>query len=150
MTDNLPAEIKPDQTQDKDMILIENLPLYSSWAEAGIASGYSESYSKTKLKSYKLNSHKFLDKLAKYYQSGSRALLPKILAAESKVVDAVLADPEKISKFRHTLKEIKQSAGVLRTDDSPRPMMINVKAVQNILKVIQNADDNRNSEAIDL
>ena len=130
------VQYKPNQTPeskaDREDLFISNLATCKSIKEAGIKSGYSESYSKTNLCD-KFKSQRFIKKVRQHYNGYSAALLPKILHAESKVVDMVLNDPELLPKFRHTLKEIKQSTGILKPEEEQRQPMIKVDNIQNLL-----------------
>ena len=134
-TQNLPTVIdglNPESWEDR---FISYLSTCKTIRAAGIKAGYSESYSKTNLCD-KFKNQAFLNKLKTYYNGYSASLLPKILHAESKVVDIVLNDPEKLPKFSRTLKELKQSAGVLQQDQAPGSVMINIENMQNILKKV--------------
>ena len=100
--------------------------------EAGIKAGYSLSYCEGDIYK-KFESERFLTKLRKQYNGNAHALLPKILRAESKVVDLILEDPTTLPKYRHTLKEIKQTAGLLQPDDAPKAPVIKIGNVKNLL-----------------
>ena len=137
MTQTQIVQLEPNQEAlpskvDREELFISNLATCKTIKDAGIKAGYSESYSSTNLCD-KFKKPDFIKKIRTFYNGYSAALLPKILHAESKVVDIVLADPEKISKFRHTLKEIKQSTGILKPDDDVRKPMIQVANIKNLL-----------------
>jgi len=111
----LPVEqqVKPDREQ----LFIEALSQCKTVKEAGLKAGYSESYSIAHVHD-KFKDPKFLDRVKQYYNGHATVLLPKIIGAEAKAVELVLQDPELLPKYRHTLKELKQSAGVLSPDVS--------------------------------
>ena len=111
---------------------IRCLAIYPSTKEAGIKAGYSESYSSSDICN-KFKSERFLKKIRKFYNGSTHMLLPKIFRAESQVVDLVLEDPEKVSKHRHTLTEIKRSIGVLDQETTSKPPVIKIGNVKNLL-----------------
>ena len=136
MNNNLPVVIKDDnlvnhEKLDKDEELIQYVDKYGSWENAALMLGYSESYSK-RIKSYRLQSEKFVSKLIKYYNGRAVSLLPKIMGVESQVVNMLLKDPSLLPKFRHSLKEIKQTAGVLAQEHEAKAPMINIKELRNL------------------
>lgn len=138
MKNNTPVIVEQDETlpitQDeiREQEFIRNLAVCKSRAEAARLAGYSESYiTGTLYKKFK--SKQFQDKIKKYYNGNAHTLLPKILEAERKVVDLVNEDVEKLPKFRHTLKEIKQTTGLLESDDKPRVPTIKIGSVKNLL-----------------
>ena len=135
LTNSLPVKPAPDdsQEQDKDLELINQLTQCNSWYQAALNVGYSPSYAKL-IRYKKLRSNNFISKLKQYYNNSTTGLLPKILAAESKIVDLVLENPENISKFRHTLKEIKQSAGVLAYEERGQAPVINIGQIQALIR----------------
>ena len=131
---NLPITINPkdNEEESREEKFIRLLAHHPSVRDAAIEAGYSPRYASTGIYT-KLKTEKFLAKIRQHYKSYSAALLPKILHAESRIVDIVLESPEKIPKFRHTLKELKQSAGVLEHDNAPRAPVINIEEVQNLM-----------------
>jgi hypothetical protein len=123
-------EISPTLAREDNFI--ELLGKSTSIRQAALEAGYSEAYSNTDVYK-KFKSDRFLKRLKQHYNGYSHALLPKILNIESKVVDLLLEDPSQVPKFRHTLKEIKQSSGVLDQDNAPRAPTIRINNVKNLL-----------------
>ncbi len=123
-----PLVMKPNREQ----LFIEALSQCKTVTDAGRKAGYSEGYCTGEL-CRKLRNPKFMDKVKKYYNGATVAMLPKILAAESKVVQMVLDEPDQFPKFRQTIKELKQTAGVLQPDQSGTHQIINIDSVQNFM-----------------
>jgi len=124
-------------SKDQEQLLIQNLSMYPTIKEAAINAGYSESYAKSNI--YRLiKKPEFQSRLKHYYRVHNTALLPRILKAESKLVDIIHDDPEKLSKHHTTIKQIKQAAGILEPDEAPRQPFINIKNLQELsLKILQ-------------
>ncbi|NNG10256.1 MAG: hypothetical protein HKM92_08785 [Arenibacter sp.] len=80
----------------------------------------------------------FQKKLKEYYLAHNSTLLPKIIKAESKLVDIVLADPEKLSKHNKTIRELKQSTGVLQADEAPKQQVININGIRELMIQVNN------------
>ena len=133
MKDNLPIEA------DQEAELIRNLGLYSTVKEAGKQAGYSESFCQSAIYT-KMKRPKFLDKVRDYYKSNNTTLLPKILKAETDLLNIILKEPEKLSKHNNTIKQIKQAAGILEHDDQPKQQTINIKAAQMVMQQIINPE----------
>jgi len=115
---SLPADTSDlVSTNDREQRFIENLATRKSIKQAAIDAGYSIGYASGDIY-HKVKSPKFISKLRSHYNGVAASLLPSIINAEAKVIDIVAADPEQLPKFRHTLRELKQSAGVLSPDVS--------------------------------
>jgi len=121
---------------DREDLFIECLTQYPTKWQAGVAAGYSESYSKGPL-STKFKNKRFMDKLRAHYNGNAAFLLPKILNAESAVVQLVTDDPMLLPKFRHTLKELKQSAGVLQPDAEAGQPAIQITNIRSMVLQMQ-------------
>jgi len=159
VTDNLPATRNKQKDEEIENKFIELLSTFRDPREAALKAGYSKTYSYN-IRSNKFKNQRFIEKLKQTYNGDASVLLLPILGIESALIHEAYKllqdaqneqDPtQRSTKFKEaadfctktkgTRKEIKQSVGVLQADDAPKPMMINVKAVQNILKVIQNND----------
>lgn len=130
-------ETLPDTAEkelDQDDLLIEELIRHRKWPQAGIAAGYSETYSKHGLKYYKLKQPSFIKKLQERYNGFSNFLLFDIADIEKTIVEKCLENVDNVPKFRHTLKEIKQSAGVLKQDlEHGSQPVISIKNVRNLM-----------------
>ena len=125
MDDNLPEKA------DREHKLIQNLALCDTIQEAALLSGYSESMAKSNI--YRIVKRPdFQKKLREYYLTNNSTLLPKIIKAESKLVDIVLNDPEKLSKHNNTIKQMKQAAGILEPDTAPKQQVINIKNIREL------------------
>jgi hypothetical protein len=118
-----------DQIEDEFIIYLSQCPTVK---EAGLKAGYSPSYCDGTIYN-KFKSERFLKKIRKHYNGHTHALLPRIIQAESKVIDIILADPEKLAKFRHTVTELKRSAGVLDQENTTKPPVIKIGNVKNLL-----------------
>ena len=131
----------PDTPKDREQVFIENLATAKSVSEAGRIAGYSEAYIKGDFYK-KFNSKRFIQRVRDHYNGFSYTLLPKIAQAESKVVDLILEDPEKLPKFERTLKQIKQATGILKPEEQPGQPMISVQNIQNILLNVHDRAEN--------
>jgi hypothetical protein len=145
--DSSNKEITVPGDLSREDLFIRLLAVYENQGEAALAAGYSESYSKTSI-SEKFKSKTFLAKLKSYYNNSTYSLLPKIAKVESDVVQLVVDNPEDISKYRHTIKEIKQSAGILRADEEQRQSLVSVKNIQNILLNVHQVGSSEDSGPI--
>jgi hypothetical protein len=145
--DSSNKEITVPGDLSREDLFIRLLAVYENQGDAAIAAGYSESYSKTSI-SEKFKSKTFLAKLKSYYNNSTYSLLPKIAKVESDVVQLVVDNPEDISKYRHTIKEIKQSAGILRADEEQRQSLVSVKNIQNILLNVHQVGSSEDSGPI--
>jgi len=125
--------------KDREVTLMECLSTAKSISEAGRMAGYSESYCRSNIYGL-IKSDKFQDKLRKHYRALTGALLPKILRAESELIDIILNNPEKLSRHSNTIKQIKQAAGILEPDDVPKQQVINIKAAQIVMRQIINGE----------
>jgi len=114
---SLPADTSDLVSTDRETLFIQYLSQCPTVRQAALKAGYSESYSVGHVHD-KLSDVKFLEKVKDYYNGHATVLLPRIIGAEEKAVELVLGNPELLPKFRHTLKELKQSAGVLTPDVS--------------------------------
>ena len=132
MTDNLPAETAEPGKQDK---LIECLAVAKSISEAGRMAGYSDLHCRSGIYTL-VKSAKFQNKLRKHYLTKSGALLPKIVQAESDLLNIIALDPEKLSKHNNTVKQIKQAVGVLQPDEGPKQQNVNIQASQLVMQQI--------------
>ena len=121
----------PDDMPKREKLL-RLLPFYNSIPEAARAAGYSE-YSATSNVYSLVKSHKFQSKLREYYNAQTLCMLPKIVHIENNVVDECLRDVSSVPKFKDTLKQIKQSAGVISPDQGPGSTVINVSGVREFM-----------------
>jgi len=138
-----PATIKKDVLPAMDVTddprearLIEYLSIYTDPRKAALKAGYSQSYAYN-VTSTKLKSPRFISKLKAHYNGRTTALLPAILNVESKAVQYCMENPQELPKFRHTLKEIKQTAGVLAPDITANTPTVQINGVQNLMLQIQ-------------
>lgn len=126
--------IKPE---DREQLLIQNLSLYPTIKEAAIQVGYSESCATSNI--YRLiRKPAFQNRLKQYYRVHNTALLPRILEAETRLIEKIVEDPEKLSKHHTTIKQIKRAAGILEPDETPKESFINITNLQELsLKILQ-------------
>ena len=126
--------IKPE---DREQLLIQNMSMYPTIKEAAISAGYSESYATSNI--YRLiKKPEFQNRLKQYYRVYNTALLPRILEAETRLIEKIVEDPEKLSKHHATIKQIKQAAGILEPDNTPKQPFINIRNLQELsLKILQ-------------
>ena len=125
----IPAKSRQDERED---VFISLLGTGMTMKEAGIKAGYSESYSKTMICN-KFKSQRFLEKIRNHYNGYAHVLLPKIIKAESKLVDIILEEPEKLSKHARTIDQIKRSTGLLEQDNQAKAPIIKIGQVKNLL-----------------
>jgi len=130
------GELVEAAPQSREDLFVSNLGRYRTQREAALASGYSESYARTSI-SEKWKSEKFLAKVRKYYHRNAVFLLPKIFNIEAMVVDLVLNNPEILPKHRHTLKELKQTAGVLQHIEAAERETINYDELRQVLSALR-------------
>ena len=81
----------------------------------------------------KFKSQRFLEKIRNHYNGYAHVLLPKIIKAESKLVDIILEEPEKLSKHARTIDQIKRSTGLLEQDNQAKAPIIKIGQVKNLL-----------------
>ena len=138
-----PATIKKDVLPAMDVTgdpreskFIEYLSIYTNPVTAAKKAGYSDTYS-LNISCNKLKSQRFLNKLKAHYNGRAAALLPALQKVESKAVQYCMENPQELPKFRHTLKEIKQTAGVLAPDITTNTPTVQINGVQNLMLQIQ-------------
>ena len=136
MTDNLPSKSNKSNVEsiltDKQLSLLDNLSIYRSWYDAAINSGYSEKTSRN-IKALVQQSPRFIQAMRKRYNGKTAIQLHEIGLIEDKVIQTCLDDVENVPKYKHTLKEIKQSAGVLAPEQTSGSGTININSVQNLM-----------------
>ena len=154
--DNLPAtkEQNPPETVDnREDLFIANLFEGMPKKEAAKAAGYNKSTCDSSIYT-KFHSKRFKEKLIEYAISKNIFQLPDVLNIESatlktlkdiaeQIDDPTLSDDERnkirerflsnVAKSKHTLKEIKQSTGLLEQDRAPGSLTINIDKLQNAL-----------------
>lgn len=133
-------EVLDGREDPREAKFIKNLSIYTDPKKAALEAGYSLSYANVVV-STKLKNPKFISKLKEQYNGKATALLPAIMRAEQKAVSYVIDNPEDLPKFRHTLKEIKQTAGVLAADITAQSPTVNISGVQNLMLQIQQQKD---------
>jgi phage terminase small subunit len=121
----------PDDMPKREKLL-RLLPFYNSIPEAARAAGYSE-YSATSNVYTLVKSPKFQNKLREYYNAQTLCMLPKLVKIENDVIDKCLKDVDSVPKFKDTLKQIKQSSGVLAPEQGPGSTVINVSGVRQFM-----------------
>ena len=126
----IPVIEPTDPKQTKMDRFIDLLDTYVSWHDAARAAGFSEKSVKN-IKGLVKQSKKARDRIKAKYEANSVIALHDIAEIESRVLERVKEDIDSLPKFRHTLKEIKQSAGVIKSEhDHTGPVMINVEKLQ--------------------
>jgi len=125
----------PD-TMPREERFIECLSYFKDERVAALHAGYSETTAGN-IRNWKLNDPKFIAKLRTRYNGSAAMLLPRILAVESKAVELVNDDPTLLPKFRHTLKELKQSAGVLQPDAEAGQPVIQITNIRSMVLQMQ-------------
>ena len=140
---NLEAQDEPGREER----FIRNLALYPTVQEAGIASGYSESYCSSTLY-LKLKSPKFQQKLRDFYIANSHLNLPKIANIHSQIIDHLTKNPLEAPKFGRTLKMELQTSRVLDSD-TPSVQIVNVSSIQNLMLEFQEHRENPQAEVIE-
>lgn len=136
---------------DMQTKLIDNLSIYRSWEAAAIAAGYSEK-SANNIKQLVKRNPRFLDMLKSRYNSKAIVLLNEIGMIEEKVVQACLENIDNLPKFKSTIKELKQTAGVLAPDHAPQ-QVIQVTNIRSLMAQINtvggNSGGNSGNDVID-
>lgn len=135
----------------KEARFIELLPEYNgNMRQAALAAGYSQRYVDTGFKLRIANS-KFLSKLRLAYQGQITTLLPSIAKVESNVVQECLRDVNQVPKMAHTLKQIKQAAGVLGPDSvGVVQQTVNIKSIQALMVSVHTKPDDNENEIVDI
>lgn len=128
------AEIK-----DKPERLVTLLMFGFDVPTAGVLAGYSESYSKTGLYKYVKDNHQLhklmlekVDSMPAIYKNFAKALLPQIATAERKIVERVAQNIDDYPKFKQAIKEIKQSAEVLKVEGETNTFNLHVQELQEL------------------
>jgi len=119
-------DIPDDNREDR---FLNNLDLYLDPTKAAIEAGYSPSYAKVLIYQRK-HSEKLQAKLRNRYKLNAALTLPALTHIEASIAKHLVEEPLEAPKYNHTLKQIKQAAGVLQSDDSHSQPMINVKNAQ--------------------
>jgi len=140
--------------ESKQDRLVRNIHKFKSIGAAAIDAGYSESTAKGRIYDI-IKTPKFQKALREHYLTSNATLLPKILKAESDLMDVILLDPEKLSKHNNTVKQMKQAAGILEPDNQPRQQVINIKSIKELSihlqqKRIEQAEPVQDAEVIDI
>lgn len=131
------VERLPSNVDPREDLMIRNLFLCDSIAEAAIKAGYSESYANGPLY-IRLKKPKFQEKIRKYAIANELLNIPKIMRLESKALDYLVDKPAELPKFASILKQKKQIAGLLSQDAAPQVPTISIEKVgQMMLNVYQ-------------
>lgn len=130
-------EIAP--RDEREALLIQNIFLHDTIKEAGLAAGYAPMTVNSGYFYKKIHSEDFQLKLLHYMKSHVVSSLPKALKIEDKAIDYLLTKEgeelvKDLSKLRHTLKERKMIAGLLRPEDTrEKSLTINIEAAQKMM-----------------
>lgn len=134
---NLPAKPqdkeKPSPLTDKQLALIDNLSKYPTWYEAAKASDYAESTSKN-IKQIMTRYPAFMEQLRDKYMNNSTLALVDIGLIEENVLNHCKqkGNVGDVPKHVPMLKQIKQSAGVLKDDHVSKTTTINIQSIEKV------------------
>ena len=139
-TDLEVIDVTPEPPQEPELEredkFIRNLAVCHTVREAALLAGYSETVAKTTIYS-KLKSRAFQDKLREHYKGTAASYLPQIASLEGKALKHLDSNIEDLPKFAHTLKQIKQSAGVLSQDSVPGINLVKIDNIQVLMATMQ-------------
>ena len=109
---------------------IRNLFIYKTVNEAALDAGYSPNTAKAYIYT-KIKQNKFQEKVRQYAIENDLMALPKIAYIENKVLDHLVENPLDLPKYIHTVKQKKQTAGILGHEmPKPQPPTINIKELR--------------------
>ena len=148
-------QIEPKFT-DKQQHLIDNAHRFTSLKDAALDAEYSPETARN-IKSILKQQPHVLNRIKQNYLAHNVLHLPGITTIENNIVNACKhipnendTDEERIvkkkealdnaAKFKHTLKEIKQGAGVLGHDEPVRPKTQNITTIQQLMVIVNNTD----------
>ena len=129
------AELPKAETREQKFI--RNLFICSSIQEAGLKAGYSENTSKSTLY-VKIRSPRFQQKVRDFVIANDLMTLPRIAKIEDKVLQHLEKHPLDLPKYKDTVRQKKQVAGLLNTDSQPSQPMANIKNIQQLMIQINN------------
>jgi len=131
--DILPETTKGQKLTDKQQRFIDNLHNYRSLKLAAKAAGYS------KKTSHNITQHikacpGLMNALRTFYQDNATLLLHDMTLIDKNVMEFCKDknNVEKVPKFTHSLKQIKQVAGVLAEDTAPRQATVNIAHIEKV------------------
>ena len=132
-TNNLPQTTKGPKLTDKQKLFIDNLQHYRSLKKAARAAGYS---SKT---AHNITQHikacpNLMKALRTFYQDNSVLLLHDMSLIDKSIIDHCKQPKNvlNVPKFTHSLKQIKQAAGVLADDITPKQPTISITHIEKV------------------
>lgn len=118
-----------DHVLSKEEKLIRNLSIYKSPQKAAREAGYSESFASSTVY-VKIKKPSFQKKIRDFYNGLAAFQLPIISQIERKALEHLIDNVGDVPKFSNTLKQIKQSAGVLTPDNVSHITLINIDKAQ--------------------
>jgi SOS response regulatory protein OraA/RecX len=145
-----------EEIEDKFIEILYKYDTEYTPVQAAIEAGYSKTYAEN-IKYTKLKNPKFIAKLKDRYNGYSSFMLPDIFKSEASSVKLSNRMVQEITeqlnetedleervkltdkalnilgKASHTRKELKQTAGVLASDASPMPQIVNIEKIQALI-----------------
>jgi phage terminase small subunit len=132
-SEDLPQITKRSKLTEKQQRFIDNLHNYRSLKLAAKAAGYS------KKTSHNITQHikscpGLMSALRTFYQDNATLLLHDMTLIDKNVMEFCKDknNVEKVPKFTHSLKQIKQVAGVLAEDTTPRQPTVNIANIEKV------------------
>lgn len=141
MESNLPASTNLTELQKA---MVDILPDCRSLKEAALKAGFAESTA-ANIKSKIRNSPNWAVAVKQAYLNNNIVQLPQINNIEQDLIDIIAQNPEEYPKYKDVIKQIKQQAGVLQTDqDYNKPSQTLTLNVRDILVQINEAQPQEN------
>ena len=125
------------KTETREQKFIRNLFICSSIQEAGLKAGYSANTSKSTLY-VKIRSPRFQQKVRDFAIANDIMCLPRIARIEDQVLRHLEKHPLDLPKYKDTVRQKKQVAGLLNPDAQPSQPMADIRNIQQLMIQINN------------
>jgi len=132
-SEDLPQTTKGQKLTDKQQTFVDNLHHHKTLRAAAKAAGYGKEIQRS-ITSYIKRSPALTKAMRTYYLDHAMLLLHDMSLVDKNVLDHC-KDPKNIKdvpKHGHMLRQIKQAAGVLAEDTTPRQPTVNIAHIEKV------------------
>ena len=132
-SNNLPETTKGLKLTEKQQLFIDNLHHYKTLRSAAKAAGYGKEIQRS-ITSYVKRSPALTEAMRSFYHDSAMLLLHDMSLVDRNVLNHC-KDPNNIAdvpKHGHMLKQIKQVAGVMAEDTTPKQATVNIAHIEKV------------------